>query len=73
MNSHGAIAAAATTTTIQPTMMAYRNGSFSDVPAYRNSGFGAVPASSTAMAELQEAWASEAKELNCMRCLTGGL
>uniref|UniRef100_A0A0E0FEH7 RING-type domain-containing protein n=1 Tax=Oryza meridionalis TaxID=40149 RepID=A0A0E0FEH7_9ORYZ len=31
----------------------------------QNGGVGAVPASSSAMAELQEAWASEAKELNC--------
>uniref|UniRef100_A0A0E0BF68 RING-type domain-containing protein n=1 Tax=Oryza glumipatula TaxID=40148 RepID=A0A0E0BF68_9ORYZ len=37
--------------------------------AYRNGGFGAVPASSKAMAELQEAMASDARERGCAVCL----
>ncbi|KAF0896550.1 hypothetical protein E2562_024401 [Oryza meyeriana var. granulata] len=37
--------------------------------AYRNGGFGAVPASSTAVADLQEAPASETRELSCAVCL----
>uniref|UniRef100_A0A0E0F9G0 RING-type domain-containing protein n=1 Tax=Oryza meridionalis TaxID=40149 RepID=A0A0E0F9G0_9ORYZ len=35
---------------------------------YRNGGFGAVPASSKAMAELEEALASEARERECAVC-----
>uniref|UniRef100_A0A0E0F9F9 RING-type domain-containing protein n=1 Tax=Oryza meridionalis TaxID=40149 RepID=A0A0E0F9F9_9ORYZ len=39
--------------------------------AYGNGGFGSVPASSKAMAELQEAQASEARESDCAVCLEG--
>ncbi|KAF0911626.1 hypothetical protein E2562_011243 [Oryza meyeriana var. granulata] len=47
---------------------AYRDV-FSDVPECKNGGFGAVPTSSSTLAELQEAPASEARELNCAVCL----
>ncbi|XP_052138528.1 probable E3 ubiquitin-protein ligase RHC2A [Oryza glaberrima] len=39
--------------------------------AYRNGGFGSVPASSKAMAELQEAQVSEARESDCAVCFEG--